>query len=140
MAAADKKAEADAPAAILTMGPGTELKKMLGAIGFRPDRADKCGCVSTAARMDREGADWCEDNVPWILERMQYAAKVLGVPYFERVCRWVINTAIARARRSDLLRSQLQNEQRPEQPDSGPRRFEPFAPRGPSDPSAGGCC
>ena len=48
-------------------GPGTQLRALLGRMGFRP--CDTCRTYSTT--MDRNGPDWCDQNQEKILNWLQ---------------------------------------------------------------------
>ncbi|MGI9460305.1 MAG: hypothetical protein ACR2NF_09925, partial [Pirellulales bacterium] len=57
-----------------TTGPGTELANMLKMIGIN-SKEKGCQCKSHAKRMDREGPQWCRDNIDTILGWLQTEAK-----------------------------------------------------------------
>ena len=54
-------------------GPGTELKRLLAAVGLRVDGS--CSCNRRAREMDRRGVAWCRANletiVDWLREEAQ---------------------------------------------------------------------
>jgi len=80
-------------------GPGTELKKLLGKMGFAvtPD----CPCSGRAALMDQNGCDWCEQNLATILGWMHEESARRGVIFIEKAARFLVKGAIAKARRKE---------------------------------------
>lgn len=82
---------ADAPAG----GPGTELKKVLGWLGFKPSTG--CSCGSHQREMDRRGVDWCSANIETIVGWLAEEAKAQSLPFFEMPARALIRYAIRRA-------------------------------------------
>lgn len=87
----------------MSIGPGTALKSMLSSIGITssPD----CACHRHADEMDRNGADWCEGNVPTIVAWLQEEATRRGIPFFAPGARMLVRQAIAIARSSGAPRS-----------------------------------
>lgn len=63
------------------LGVGTELKRILGWIGFR--EAPGCPCRATAVTMDRMGPQWCRENRSRIIDAMAAEAAK------RRVARWI---------------------------------------------------
>jgi hypothetical protein len=86
------------PPAPPTHGPGTELKKLLARVGIvaTPD----CSCNARAAEMDRQGVDWCEQNVDTIVGWLREQATARGLPFFDLAGRMLVRRAIANARRN----------------------------------------
>lgn len=95
------------------MGPGTELKKILGMLGIHP--TEDCPCILHAQQMDEWGVQGCLSNrdtiIQWLREgeadwgwraRIRYALRFIpaGLPW--RIC-WqdpypcLVDTAIQRA-------------------------------------------
>lgn len=56
-------------------GPGTELKKLFKTMGLKPKSS--CQCDARAAKMDRNGIQWCRDNrdtiLGWLAEGYDHA-------------------------------------------------------------------
>lgn len=77
-------------------GPGTELKKLLAALGLK---AGDCACESRALRMDREGAAWCRANRAEIVAWLDAERKRRGW--------WEAAKAAARAVAGDFMPNPL---------------------------------
>jgi hypothetical protein len=87
-------------AAPASRGPGSELRKMLASIGIHP-RGEKCRCNEHAREMDRQGADWCGENLESIIDWLEGEAKsrpLMGFLFSRYLARKVVLEAIARAR------------------------------------------
>lgn len=78
-------------------GPGTELSKILGWFGIRPQ--GKCKCKDHAAKMDAMGPDGCEEHMETILRWLKREAKTRGMPFSETAAAVLVRMAIANARR-----------------------------------------
>lgn len=77
-------------------GPGTELANLLKTIGI--DAKEKgCSCRSHAKRMDKEGPQWCRDNIETILGWLQTEAKKRKLPFIKTAAKQVVLLAIRRA-------------------------------------------
>lgn len=76
---------------------GTELKKLFSRLGFQERK--NCGCAKHASQMDRNGCDWCEQNIDRIAGWIKYECKKRGIPFVRAVAVTVIRLAIRRARR-----------------------------------------
>lgn len=77
-------------------GPGTELKKLLHAM--RIDPTGNCACADKAARMDREGPDWCEANIETIIGWLADEAQRRHLPFVRFGAKLLVKRAISRAR------------------------------------------
>lgn len=77
-------------------GPGYELKRLLATIGIHPKG---CNCNSLAARMDREGPDWCDAHLDDIVGHMGVEAEKRAIPFISLAARMIVLRAIALARR-----------------------------------------
>lgn len=67
-----------------TLGPGGHLKRICEAFG--QEMTAKCGCSNHASQMDRNGADWCRQNVGLIVgwldeERQRRGLSCLGLAW-----------------------------------------------------------
>lgn len=80
------------------IGPGAFLTTILRGLGIVDD--GKCGCKHFAALMDRKGPDWCEKNMPVILDRLRQNAQHLGVPFNTWIARALVRKAIRMARQA----------------------------------------
>lgn len=80
-------------------GPGTELKKLLAAwLGI--EATPGCSCNLRAAEMDRNGCDWCEDNIEVIVGWLSEEATKRRLPFVDAAGRLLVRRAIANARRA----------------------------------------
>lgn len=77
---------------------GAELKKLLAKVGITatPD----CSCNARAAEMDRQGCDWCEENVDTIVGWLREQAQARGLPFLDAAGRMLVRRAIRNARRN----------------------------------------
>jgi len=83
-------------------GPGAELKKLLARVGITatPD----CSCNARAAEMDRQGVDWCEQNVDTIVGWLREQAAARGLPFVDLAGRMLVRLAVKNARRANVDR------------------------------------
>ena len=51
---------------VQTVGPGTHLHRLLAGFGVRVCYG--CGCEDRMAEMNRQGADWCRQNIDTIVD------------------------------------------------------------------------
>jgi len=84
-------------------GPGTELKKLLSIFGFDPNEKG-CKCKSRAAKMDKNGIKWCEDNIEVIVGWLAEEAKKRKLPYLRTAGRLLVRRAIRNAKRNEGTR------------------------------------
>lgn len=80
-------------------GPGTELKALLGGWPLRFKPSKDCKCKDRAARMDRLGIEWCEQNIETISGWLREEANKRHIPYSELMGKALIKKAIRRARK-----------------------------------------
>lgn len=84
-------------------GPGHHLKCILLQLKITPGA--NCECDHHAAKMDRKGPDWCEENIATIVGWMQEAAakrtaaQRTARPFIKAGARALVLLAIRRARR-----------------------------------------
>ncbi len=76
-------------------GPGTELKKLLYSVGIVAEKG--CSCDGHAAEMNRQGVEWCAENIATIVGWMREEATKRGLPFIEVAARWMVRKAIRRA-------------------------------------------
>jgi hypothetical protein len=86
------------PAPILTGGPGTELKTLLARVGIAA--TPNCSCNARAAEMDRQGCDWCEQNLDAIVGWLREQAEARGLPFLDVAGRILVRRAIGNARKA----------------------------------------
>jgi hypothetical protein len=79
-------------------GPGTELKKLLAAVGITA--TPNCSCNARAREMDRQGCDWCEANLDTIVGWLREEATKRGLPFLDAAGRLLVKRAIRNARRA----------------------------------------
>lgn len=80
-------------------GPGTELKGLLSLIGIRPARG--CKCAQRMREMNREGCDWCAENIETIVDWLSEEADRARLPFLRFAAKKIIRLAIRRARRKE---------------------------------------
>lgn len=62
--------------AVVTEGPGTELKAILATVGIVGNLG--CSCKAMANRMNRWGAQGCQERLPEIVTKLRINAEKLG--------------------------------------------------------------
>lgn len=77
-------------------GAGSELKAMLGWLGF--DVTPRCNCAKHAETMDGNGVEWCEQNVSMIVGWLKYEASARQLTFSKTAATVLVKLAIARAR------------------------------------------
>ncbi|MFO1433547.1 MAG: TlpA disulfide reductase family protein [Candidatus Competibacteraceae bacterium] len=85
--------------AVPTSGPGTELKKLLARFGMQttPD----CPCNDRVILMDRNGCDWCAQNIDTIIGWLREEANRRGLVFIEPAARVLVRRAITKARHAE---------------------------------------
>jgi hypothetical protein len=81
-----------------SVGPGAELKKLLAAIGIAA--TPNCSCNARAAEMDRQGCDWCQENIDTIVGWLREEAEKRGLPFLDAAGRLLVKRAIRNARKA----------------------------------------
>lgn len=81
-------------------GPGTELKKIIYKLGFKPKAGCKCG--QHIMEMNTNGPDWCEQNIDTITGWLREEAVRAGYPFIESGARLIIRRAIRNSKRAGL--------------------------------------
>jgi hypothetical protein len=79
-------------------GPGTELKKLLAAVGIQA--TPTCSCNAKAREMDVRGVDWCEANIDTIVGWLREEATKRKLPFVDMAGRLLVKRAIRNARRA----------------------------------------
>ena len=78
-------------------GTGTELTKLLQFFGI--NAAEKgCKCKSRAAKMDKNGVEWCSNNIEKILDWLQEESQRRKLPFLRTAARVIVLRAIRNAR------------------------------------------
>lgn len=78
-------------------GVGTQLKKILAKIGIKTTAT--CSCNKYAAIMDKNGIEWCENNIDTILSWLEDEAKKRHMPFIKYAAQLVVKRAISNAKR-----------------------------------------
>jgi hypothetical protein len=78
-------------------GPGTELKKLLSKLGLKPSAG--CKCNQRITKMNLDGIEWCEQNIPTILGWLKEEADRARLPFFELGAKIIVKRAISNAKR-----------------------------------------
>ena len=73
-------------------GPGTELKKILGYIGFKS--SENCSCQAKAKIMNHMGINWCKDNIDIIVQWLKEEADRRNLPFSAIVAKKIVQLAI----------------------------------------------
>jgi hypothetical protein len=81
-----------------SFGPGTELKKLLKAIGITANPG--CSCNARAAQMDVWGPDECERRIPDIVVWLGEEAQKRKLPFLPFAGEQIVKLAIRRARKA----------------------------------------
>lgn len=78
-------------------GPGSILASMFSAIGIKS--SPTCSCRRHALEMNKNGIEWCEENLDTICGWLQEECKKRNIPYVETVAKMVVNRAISKAKK-----------------------------------------
>lgn len=78
-------------------GPGTILSNMISSLGIKS--SPTCSCRRHALEMNVKGPDWCEENLPTILNWLREESQKRHLPYIESVASLVVKRAIKTSRR-----------------------------------------
>lgn len=78
-------------------GPGSILAGMFSAIGIKA--GPKCSCKKHAIEMNRNGIEWCENNMDTICGWLEEECKTRRIPYVDSVVRLVVKRAINKSRK-----------------------------------------
>lgn len=86
-------------------GPGTILHNMLKKIGIKADA--NCNCVSHAISMNKNGPEWCENNIDKILEWLKQESEKRKIPFIQSVAKLLVQRAINKSKK--YARTKFQN-------------------------------
>lgn len=81
-----------------SVGPGSELKKLLSRIGITAK--PNCSCNARAKRMDELGVEWCRQNINEISSWLREEATKRKLPYSDMVGKALISLAIRKAEKA----------------------------------------
>ena len=79
-------------------GAGTELKKLLAWFGIEA-KEQGCKCKSRAAKMDKNGIEWCANNVEKIVDWLKEEAQRRKLPFIRSAAKVIVLRAIRNARK-----------------------------------------
>ena len=79
------------------IGPGSELKKLLGKVGIHA--TPNCKCNKYMREMNDKGPDWCEQNIETIVDWMQEEAKKRHLPFIRIAGKRITVFAIKKGRK-----------------------------------------
>jgi hypothetical protein len=77
-------------------GAGAYLVNFFGRLYIHDDGCKKC--KQLAEQMDRNGPEWCEENLDMIVGKLRENAAKRGLPFSEWLARGLVRRAIAWAR------------------------------------------
>lgn len=79
-------------------GPGTILSKMIASLGIKS--SPTCSCKRHAIEMNDKGVDWCEQNIPTIVEWLKEESNKRKIPFIESLAVLVIKRAIRQSKKA----------------------------------------
>lgn len=85
------------PKAKAAGGAGTELTKLLKFFGIESTEKG-CKCKSRAAKMDKNGVEWCANNIEKILDWLKEEAQKRKLPFLRTAAKVIVLRAIRNAR------------------------------------------
>lgn len=88
-------------------GAGTELTKLLAAIGI--EKTPGCKCRDRSALMDSNGIEWCAKNITTISNWMGQEAAKRKMPFIATLARLMVRRAIHNARREASNNAKKEN-------------------------------
>ena len=83
--------------ASLGTGPGTELHGMLSRLGMKFSK--DCKCNAHIREMNKQGIEWCEENVETIVGWLRDEAARRKIPFVDLIARKFIRMATKRAKK-----------------------------------------
>ncbi len=78
-------------------GAGTELQNLIAKFGLKPGL--NCKCSHHIRKMDQTGIEWCEQNIPTIVDWLREEAQRANLPFTEIGAKLLIKRAISNARK-----------------------------------------
>jgi len=78
-------------------GPGSILSGMLSTIGIKS--SENCSCRRHAIEMNKNGPDWCENNIDTILSWLREESEKRKLPFIESIAKMLVKRAIAMSRK-----------------------------------------
>jgi hypothetical protein len=77
--------------------PGTVLSKMIKNVGIQ--MTDSCSCKRHALEMNKNGNDWCEQNIDTVVGWLRDEAKRRNLPFLDAVGKLLVGRAIKKSRK-----------------------------------------
>ncbi len=85
----------------LFSGPGSELLRLLTFFKWMCNLKD-CDCNQRAAEMNKNGPEWCEDNIGAIVDWLKENARKCKMPFSELIARRIVRLAIRRSQKAAI--------------------------------------
>jgi hypothetical protein len=79
-------------------GVGTELKRLLNKIGIKA--SPTCSCNKRASLMDKNGIQWCENNIDTIIGWLKEEATKRKLPFIDMAGKILVKKAISNAKKN----------------------------------------
>lgn len=80
-------------------GPGTILASMFNKIGIKS--SPTCSCKRHALEMNKNGAEWCENNISTIIGWLKQESKKRKIPFVEPIAKMVVQRAINQSKKKN---------------------------------------
>jgi len=78
-------------------GPGSILSKMLSKVGIKA--TPNCSCKQRAITMNKNGVEWCENNMDTILGWLKEESDKRNLPFVEIVAKMLVYRAINKSKK-----------------------------------------
>lgn len=78
-------------------GPGTILSQMISSIGIKS--SPTCSCRRHALEMNEKGVEWCEQNIPTIIEWLKEESTKRNIPFIESLAILIVKRAIKKSKK-----------------------------------------
>lgn len=78
-------------------GPGTILASMFSKIGIKS--SPTCSCKRHALEMNKNGAEWCENNISTITGWLKEESTKRKIPFVEPIAKMVVQRAINQSKK-----------------------------------------
>jgi hypothetical protein len=92
-----RKKENPMPKRNVPGGAGTELTKLLNFFGIE-SKEKGCQCRSRAKKMDKNGVEWCSQNIEKIIDWLKEEAQKRKLPFIRTAAKVIVLRAIRNAR------------------------------------------
>jgi hypothetical protein len=78
-------------------GPGSILSKMLSKVGVKS--SPTCSCKQRAITMNKNGIEWCENNMATILGWLKEESAKRNLPFVEIVAKMLVYRAVNKSKK-----------------------------------------